>query len=155
MKQHLHALVAMALAAGSGWAQADERGHLRTPMSPDYSNECASCHVAYAPGLLPAPSWQRLMDSLSNHFGTDASLEPATQASLTAWLTANAGSGRRTGAAPPQDRITRSAWFEREHRRIAASVWQRPSIKGASNCSACHRDAAAGDFEDDRVVIPR
>jgi hypothetical protein len=154
MKQHVHGCLAFALALAVGSAQAD-RGRLRSPMNPDYTSECASCHMAYPPGLLSAPAWQRLMGGLPSHFGTDASLEPATQAALTAWLVAHAGSTRGVEAAPPQDRITRSAWFERKHRRIAASVWQRTSIKSASNCAACHRDAAAGDFEDDAVVVPR
>jgi len=153
MKQSLHGCLAFVLALAAASAQADS-GRLRSPMNADYTSECASCHLAYPPGLLSAPAWQRLMGGLPSHFGTDASVDPATQAALTAWLVAHAGS-TRVDAAPPQERITRSAWFERKHRRIAASVWQRPSIKSASNCAACHRDAAAADFDDDAVVVPR
>lgn len=154
MKNRLPRLAAATLAACAGLALADEH-RLRTPILPTYEQECASCHVAYPPGLLSAGSWRRLMNDLPHHFGTDASLDATMQASLTAWLSANAGSGRRVEAAPPEDRITRAAWFERKHRRISGAVWQRPAIKSASNCSACHRDAAAGDFEEDAVVIPR
>ena len=64
----------------------------QTPAPPKYKQECASCHMAYPPGLLPAASWQRLMTSLPRHFGAEASLDPATQKSLSAWLAANAGS---------------------------------------------------------------
>lgn len=154
MKHRRLGLVAAALAAAAGLAAADEH-RLRSPRLPTYEQECASCHVAYPPGLLSAGSWRRLMDNLPRHFGTDASLDPTMQASLTAWLSAHAGSGRRVEAAPPEDRISRTAWFEREHRRIGTAVWQRPAVKSASNCSACHRDAAAGDFEEDAVAIPR
>jgi len=154
MKNRIHLLVAATFVAAPGLATADEH-RMRTPPLPSYTQECASCHVAFAPGLLSAGSWQRLMADLPHHFGTDASVDAATQAALTAWLTAHAGSGRRVDAAPPQDRITRSAWFQREHRRITTAVWQRPSIRSASNCSACHRDAAAGDFDEDAVAIPR
>lgn len=154
MKNARHALVAAALVAASGLALAD--GHrMTTPPLPTYQQECASCHMAYPAGMLSAASWQRLMSNLSRHFGTDASLDPTMQASLTAWLTAHAGTGRRVDTAPPEDRISRSAWFERKHRRIDTATWKRPAIKSASNCTACHRDAAAGDFEEDAVVIPR
>lgn len=154
MKNRLHHLVAAATRAATGLAAADEH-RMRTPMLPAYTQECGSCHVAFPPGLLAAGSWQRLMGDLPHHYGTDASLDAATRAALTSWLVAYAGSGRRVEAAPPQDRITRSAWFQREHRRIGAAVWQRASIGSAANCAACHRDAAAGDYDEDAVAIPR
>jgi len=75
-------------------AQADEHGRgSRVPPLPEYKQECAACHVAFPPGLLSAASWQRVMSTLPRHYGTDASLDPAMQAKLSSWLTANAGSG--------------------------------------------------------------
>lgn len=62
--------------------------------------------------------------------------------------------GRRTGASPPQDRITRSAWFERKHRKVDAAVWKLPSVRSAANCAACHTKAERGDFDDDRLRMP-
>jgi hypothetical protein len=154
MKNRLHALVAACGLFGGSLALADEH-RMTTPLLPTYQQECASCHMAYPPQMLSAGSWQRLMGTLPHHFGTDASLDATMQASLSAWLTAHAGTGRRVEAAPPEDRISRTAWFERKHRRIDTATWRRPAIKSASNCSACHRNAAAGDFEEDAVVIPR
>jgi hypothetical protein len=59
--------------------------------------------AAYPPGLLPAPSWQRVMGNLSKHYGTDASLDAATVQELTGWLTAQRrrqlGQARPGGAA--------------------------------------------------------
>lgn len=127
----------------------------RVPLLPKYKQECAACHVAYPPGLLPAASWQRLMKGLPQHFGTDASLDAASVQQLSAWLTANAAGGRRAREAPPQDRITRSAWFVREHDDVPASAWKRPAIKSAANCSACHTKADQGDFNERFVRIPR
>jgi hypothetical protein len=123
------------------------RGMPRT-VPPAYSAECASCHIAYPPGQLPAPSWQRLMGGLDRHFGTDASLDPATVRQLSAWLQTNAATGRRAGAEPPQDRITRSAWFERKHRKVDAPTWKLASVRTASNCAACHAGAARGSFDE-------
>ena len=91
---------------------------------PAYQQECASCHTAYPPGMLPARSWQRIMNTLDKHYGSDASLDAATLRQIDGWLQAHAGSGKRAREEPPQDRITRSAWFERKHRKIDAAVWQ-------------------------------
>lgn len=126
-----------------------------TALSSRYRQECSACHVAYPPGMLPSASWQRLMDHLPRHFGTDASLDPATVKALSGWLASQAGSSRRFREEPPQDRITRSAWFVREHDEIATATWKRASIKSASNCAACHTQADQGVFDEHDVHIPR
>ena len=143
----------LALAAVAPLAQAD--GFRSVTPLPAYTQECASCHVAYPPGLLPAASWQRLMGRLSTHYGTDASLDATMTAALSAWLSANAGSGKRAREEPAQDRITRSAWFVREHREVGAETWKRPAIQSPSNCAACHPRAEQGDFDEHAVRIPR
>jgi hypothetical protein len=72
------------------------------------------------------------------------------------WLQSQAGSSRRVSAEPPpEDRISRSPWFQRKHHELSARVWSRPAIKSASNCSACHPRAAEGDFDEDAVRVPR
>jgi cytochrome c peroxidase len=124
------------------------------PLSAPYVQECGACHVAYPPSMLPAASWQRLMGDLPRHFGVDASLDAASAPPLTAWLSAHAGSGHRA-APPPEDRITRSTWFVREHDDVPTSAWRRPAVKSAANCSACHAGAEQGDFDEHRVRIPR
>lgn len=152
-----HAVMgAVVLAACAGAAFAGESEHRsRVPLLPQYQQECGACHVAYPPGFLPAPSWQRLMHGLPKHFGTDASLDAATTGQIANWLTANAGTSRRGREEPPQDRITRSAWFEHEHGRIAAATWKLPQVKSAANCAACHTNANQGAFNEHDVRIPR
>jgi hypothetical protein len=137
-------------------AHADE-GRTARPVAnlPAYQQECTACHQAYPPGMLPAESWQRVMGGLKTHFGVDASLDAATLKTLTPWLVANAGTWKRVSEPPPQDRITRSAWFERKHREIAAAVFKRPAIGSASNCKACHTASDQGDFNEHNVRIPR
>jgi hypothetical protein len=149
------ALLALLAAATVGAARADGDRRTAAPLLPQYRSECAACHVAYPPNLLPAPSWQRLMQDLPHHFGADASLDPATVGELTKWLTANAGTSRRGREAPPQDRITQSAWFQREHREVAAASWKLPAVKSPSNCAACHTTADQGNFNEHQVRIPR
>ena len=63
----------------------------RVPLLPKYQQECAACHAAFPPGMLPASSWRRVMDNLKQHYGTDASLDAAATAELSGWLVANAG----------------------------------------------------------------
>jgi hypothetical protein len=95
------------------------------------------------------------MKGLEHHYGTDASLESAQVQEITAWFKANAGTYKRVREVPPEDRITRSAWFIREHREVEASVWKRSSIKSAAQCSACHTQADVGRFDERQLRIPR
>jgi hypothetical protein len=95
------------------------------------------------------------MSGLDKHYGSDASLDAATQKQIDTWFQAFGGQGKRAREEPPQDRITRSAWFGRKHREVSVATFKRASIKSPANCTACHRDAAQGDFEDDRVRIPQ
>lgn len=135
-------------------AHADSVGMPRN-VPPAYVSECAACHMAYPPGLLPAASWQRIMGGLDRHFGTDASMDPAAVAQVGNWLQTHAGSYKRVREAPPQDRITQSTWFARKHRDVAPEVWKRASVRSSANCMACHAGADKGDFDDDRVHIPK
>ena len=119
-----------------------------------YEAECASCHMAYPPGLLGQKNWQSMMSSLDKHFGTDASLDAKTQTEITQWLIKNAATRQKYAAFAPENRITKTAWFIRKHDEVNADVWKRAGIKSPANCSACHADAIKGDFEEDRVRIP-
>jgi hypothetical protein len=148
-------LAALLAAAATHLAWADGSRGAVAPLPPKYRQECAACHVAYPPGMLPAASWQRLMTDLPHHYGTDASLDPATVNELSAWLAANAGIHRRAVGEPPQDRITRSAWFVRKHDDVPTDAWMLPAVKSPSNCAACHAQADQGDFNEHRVRIPR
>lgn len=146
----------IAMAVFSLAVNADSIGTRVVPL-PKYQQECAACHMAYPPGMLPAGSWQRLMGSLDKHFGTDASLDEASVRELGGWLRANAGTYKRVSEEPPQGRITKSAWFLRKHREgeVPPDVWKRASVGSASNCAACHANAAKGNFNEHEVRIPR
>lgn len=135
-------------------AHADSKNLQPRQMLKSYQQECAACHLAYPPGLLPARSWGRVMTGLDKHYGTDASLDEATVKQISQWLQANAGTYKRVSEEPPQDRITRSAWFERKHRKIEPAIWKHASVKTAANCAACHTQAEQGNFEDDNLRFP-
>jgi hypothetical protein len=140
-------------------------GSLAAPPNALYRSECAACHLAYPPALLPAGAWARVMGGLSSHYGDDASLEPAAVTELLAYLTANAADSSprlraQAFAAVPiandrPPRITETVYFKREHHEIPARlVSGNPQVKGFSACQACHREAEQGRFDEDGVRIP-
>ena len=140
------AVAASWLAAVPVWADS-----YKGPTPPVvYTQECGGCHLAFPPNLLPKASWQRVMNGLDKHYGSDASLDNAPQKQIDTWLHTHGGQGKRA-----RDRITRSAWFERKHREVSVATFKRASIKSPANCAACHGDAAQGDVEGDLVRIPK
>lgn len=76
-------------------AHAGERNAMPADVPVAYTQECASCHTAYPPGMLPAASWHRVMNTLDRHYGTDASLDEDTTARIAAWLRRRAGTWKR------------------------------------------------------------
>ena len=146
-------MAVMLAASGLTAALADSNLQPRLAL-PLYNQECAACHMAYPPGLLPARSWTRIMTGLDKHYGSDASLDAAAVAQISRWLQTEAGTYKRVAEAPPEDRITRSAWFVSKHRKLDPQVWKHASVKSAANCAACHTAADKGDFDDDGVTLP-
>jgi len=143
-------LASLALAAtGSVWAD----GGPVTPLLPKMAKECSSCHIAFRPNFLPRASWKQVMATLDKHYGVDASLSDADTAEIAAWLDKTA---LDVGEAPPDNRITRSFWFNRKHgpSHVKPEVWQRASIKSRANCQACHVNADQGDFNEHKIRIP-
>lgn len=121
---------------------------------PLYRQECAACHVAYPPALLPAQSWQRIMQGLSDHYGVDASLDADQIQHIAQWLQGQAGSYRKVHGVPAQDRITQSDWFVRKHRKVTREVWRLPSVQGPTQCAACHAQAEQGRFDEHDLRRP-
>lgn len=132
--------------------------------NPVYKQECSSCHFLYLPGLLPARSWVRIMDNSDKHFGDNLALDEQTKKEILAYLTANSSEKTNTewgqkitksAANTTPERITDVPWIQKEHRKLDRNVFKRPSIGSFSNCGACHKTAAEGDFEEDNVSVPK
>ncbi len=110
-------------------------------------NECAECHMAFQPAFLRAGSWQKIMETLDDHFGEDASLEVGTRDKVEAYLIANARRGRVDRANPPL-RITKLGWFLSEHRESEVKrMRKKRNVKTLADCATCHRDADRGYFD--------
>lgn len=159
-------LLAFSLPSG-GQARGDSGGDDVMPRVTHkaWQQECASCHLAYSPALLPKASWRRMMGGLEQHFGENASLDPVTQADILRFLEANAadsGTSRiggkvmqRMGASEAPLRITETRWFVKQHDEVPRAAWTRKSVGAAANCAACHRQAEKGIFDEDTVRIPK
>lgn len=117
--------------------------------------ECTSCHTAYPPALLSANDWKRVMQSLDKHYGSDASVTPQEVQEISQFLVANAstkGSQHVSPVDPP--RMTKTAWFERKHRKVPTAAWFDIRIKSAANCAACHTQAAKDNFSEHEIAVP-
>jgi hypothetical protein len=99
------------------------------------------------------------MGSLEDHFGTDASIDTETAASIETFLVQNAKRKKADGktdstAGNAPLRITGTRWFVHEHDEISAAKWKSPAIRSAANCGACHREAEKGSFRERDIKVP-
>lgn len=122
-------------------ARADEIERVPPVTHAATQKECGECHMAYQPGLLPAASWNRVMDGLADHFGERATLPEAVAAEIRAYLAGNAGRGDGRLL-----RITEQRWWLHEH-DFRADIWRRKEVGSKANCEACHRLADTGDYD--------
>ncbi len=140
--------IATFIAVVADAAASDRR--LATTSNDRWRNECGSCHVPYPPQLLGAPSWRAIMGGLDRHFGSDASVDAAAAKEIGAFLERSAGPDRRASDGRLALRVTETAWFVREHGEHGAL---RSSAR-PSDCAACHRGAADGDFGERTLRVP-
>jgi hypothetical protein len=130
-----------------------------------YREECGSCHMAYPPGLLPAVSWQSIMQGLDDHFGDNAALDNKINEEITAFLQQNASDNSyyrrskqfsdQSGLENVRIRITDSTYFRHEHNKIPAKlVVENPEVRSFSQCNACHLNADQGLFTEHDIKIP-
>ncbi len=170
MKKLIVSLLAVSgiVLAGSVIADDDDyRGRRGPDVKPVtntlYKSECASCHMAYQPGFLPARSWKKLMGGLADHFGDNAELAEEDRQAIEAYLVANAADNaserrsqkflRSIGDTTPL-RISEVPYFRREHDEIPQRVIKHEQIGSFSNCIACHTKADLGSYAERDIRIP-
>ena len=135
------------------------------PASKVYVQECGSCHTAYAPGLLPARAWRKMMSELADHFGEDASLADPHYFAILKELETLAADGshadmrmRRIQAAIPAgespQRISQTRYFKALHDEVPVKIWRRKGVGAAANCLACHIRANEGRYSESEVRVP-
>lgn len=134
-------------------------------QNPKWKTECASCHMLYHPGLLPARSWSKMMTGLENHFGENAALVDPTKKEITDFLIQNAADrtmnrrSQKIGNSIPGGeiplRISETRYFLRKHDELNSNIYKRKAIGSAANCVACHKNAEKGYFNEREVRIPK
>ncbi|MDP3940396.1 MAG: diheme cytochrome c [Deltaproteobacteria bacterium] len=137
-------------------------GDERVPpvTDPVVNQECGSCHMAFQPQFLPQRSWQKLVDTLADHFGEDASLGETERAAVLDYHLSNAADGPKGGRAARKYgrriavgqaplRITETPWWVKEHQEVRADKWRSREVKSKANCLACHKRAEEGIYEDE------
>lgn len=142
----------------------DHETYLKPVANQTYKETCGACHFAYQPGLLPSGSWVRILNNPEDHFGETLDIDAKSKKTIGKYLTDNAAehsSAKRAvkimkslrGQTP--SRITEIPYIRHKHQDIPPEVFSRKSVGSLSNCSACHRTADQGIYEDDNVVIPK
>lgn len=132
-----------------------------------YKDECGSCHFAYPPGLLPAKSWEKLLDekALADHFGENAELDKDVLNPIRDYVLANSADksfykrARKIAVATEgveaPIRITEVRYIKRKHHDLPEKVVKgNKDVKSLSYCDACHTQANKGIFDEDTVRIP-
>jgi len=130
-----------------------------------YINECAACHFAYQPGLLPSNSWKKMMAGLDNHFGVDATLLDEDFKAISKYLDDNSAQkalaykrSKKIARTMRNDgsiiAISKTPYFIKEHREIPKRFINQKEVKGLFNCTACHTTAQKGIYSERDILIP-
>jgi len=130
--------------------------------------ECGDCHMTFPPSRLTMTAWKKIMGTLDNHFGEDASLDAATATHIENYLVEHAidRSDPKTGKIGIRTKMRLKAWAKKglvDPLRITETPeWLRHhtkknhyrnmteavGYKGGSNCIQCHRGAEHGMYEE-------
>jgi Dihaem cytochrome c len=150
------------------WLFTLERTKEVKPVSDkQYLKECGECHFAYQPGLLPAKSWDKLLnaEALKNHFGDNAELDKNVLEPIHKYAVDNAADtsyykrSRKIATATAEGevplRITDLGYIKRKHKEIPEKMVKgNKDVKSLSYCNKCHTQADDGVYDEDTVSIP-
>lgn len=135
------------------------------PRGKALASACGGCHTIYAPGLLPARSWRKMLAELDKHFGEDAGVLEPVRLALLKDLEDMAADGafadmrmRRIAGSIPVDsepqRITETRYFKLLHDEVPPRIWRLRALGSAANCIACHPRANEGRYGEREIRIP-
>ncbi len=122
-----------------------------------FVSECASCHILYPPHLLPKESWKKMMGSLQDHFGDDASLDEEDRVAIERFLVENAAQNSKKESSVyilkslkdyDTIAITDTPYWKKRHKDIKKELFLSKRIKSKANCKACHTNIEYGLIND-------
>ena len=141
------------------WPSLQAQVSVPVPAMTSYTQQCNVCHFAYPPGMLSAQAWRQLVGAMPDHFGASVMVNVETQKEISDWLEQHAGTYAPAANQDPLDhRITQSDWWQNIHRKspkMPASFWKKPMRLSVSACSACHAQAAVGEFNGKTAKVPK
>ena len=116
-------------------------------VAPVMSSECKECHIFYPPNVTSLESQLNILEGLSNHFGTDASLDDETLALI---------KGETTKLAPLESpfrfedlknnvSITQTSRWKKEHKEYDDGWFVEHKVK-KTDCKACHINFEKGSI---------
>ena len=129
-----------------------------TVDDPSVRQVCVGCHWTILPGLLPARSWDKIMNGLDDHFGKKLDMSEELQRYILHYLKENAAEYTESetsvkildsiGSRTPIQ-LSDSKFFEKKHHEISQSDWNHKKVVYKSNCVACHIELAeTGSFDE-------
>lgn len=134
-------------------------------IHPLVAEECSACHMVYHPSLLTAKNWDRIVSTLEDHYGEDASLDDKSTLEIREWMMAHAAETTDTRASyvfadaqADGDKllsITQTEFWKTRHAKFGDAVFSRKGIYSRANCVACHKDAKTGLFSPFSINIPQ
>lgn len=136
---------------------------LKPVMDPAYKETCGACHFAYQPELLPSGSWGKILANINEHFGEGIDMDAESRRIIGKYLMDNSADRSSAKLAikimqslkgQTPSRITEIPYIRHKHHEIPREVFAREAIGSFSHCSACHKAANQGKYDDDDVTIP-
>lgn len=104
-----------------------------------YLENCASCHIALPPAVLPTQSWQRILQD-SQHYGVQ--IKPLVDPPrLLVWNYIRNSSRPLNKEEETPYRVNESRYFKAMHPKV-----KLPSPAGVSSCVSCHPSASEYNF---------
>jgi len=157
------AVVIWALQSNSPLTKQTNKEYDYESRAPLFYEECASCHTLYPPFLLPKESWVKIMNSLDNHFGDDASLDEKSKNLIERFLVANSSEHSTKEAAfyimkdfkKGEIAITNTKYWKQKHSNIDKEIFKSKRVKSKANCKACHSKIEQGLIEDNQIKVPK
>ncbi|MEL7359013.1 MAG: diheme cytochrome C [Cyanobacteria bacterium J06648_10] len=104
-----------------------------------YLNNCATCHVALPPAVLPIPTWQTLITDTAHYGISLPQMLPFDQQLTINYLQAYSRQHQSRGPVPY--RLKDSAYFQALHPNVAFA--QPVNIR---SCTSCHIAAPQQDY---------
>ncbi len=109
-----------------------------------YLNECATCHVALPPAVLPTQTWQTLVIDPAHYGLTLTDITAFEKQLIVNYL--QAYSRAHHSSDPLPFKLTDSDYFHALHPKIAL-----PQPLTLRTCTSCHLSAAAQNYRD---IVP-